>query len=167
MYQRAGCSSCHSSGKWSASSKDFMSPPPAVDIETEAVSTGANQSPFMFRYLKDIHSYNLNVAGSGNAIEGYSPIGGVETDSAGLKALGYDFNGDGKGSGFSISSILGTYNLQPYYHNGACETLRCIVSDTNHRNAGLSGQMDPIVDEHAKAVLIKFLESVDANTDPF
>lgn len=167
LYQRAGCDSCHASGKWSTSSKDFTSPPPASDLETEAASTGANQSPFMFKYLKDVHSYNLNVAGSGNAIEGYNAIGGVETDSAGLKALGYDFNGDGKGSGFSISSILGTYNLQPYYHNGACETLGCVVSDSNHRNAGLGGKRDPIVDEHAKAVLIKFLESVDANTNPF
>lgn len=167
MYQRAGCSNCHSSGKWSASTKNFMSPPPASDIETEAASTGANQSQFMFQYLKNINSYSLNAVGSGNAIDGYPAIGGIEIDSAGLKALGYDFNGDGKGSGYSISSILGTYNLQPYYHNGACETLGCVVSDTNHRDAGLSGQMDPIVDEHAKMVLIKFLESVDANTDPF
>ena len=167
LFQRARCSSCHSSGKWSASSKDFISPPADSDIETEAASTGANQSQFLYRYLKSINSYNLNVTGSGNAIEGYPAIGGVETDSGGLKALGFDFNGDGKGSGYSVSSILGTYNLQPYYHNGACETLRCVVSDVNHRSAGLSAQTDSLFDPKAQAVLVKFIESIDASTDPF
>ena len=167
MFQQSGCSSCHSTGKWSASSKDFMSPPQPSDIETEAAWTGANPSQFLFGYLKNISSYNLNVPGSGNAIEGYPAIGGIETDTNGLKALGYDFNGDGKGSGYSIASILGTYNLQPYYHNGACETLQCVVSDTNHRSAGLSGQTDPLFDEHARMVLVKFLESIDVHTDPF
>lgn len=167
MFDRAGCSSCHSSGKWSASSKNFISPPPANEIETEAASTGANQSQFLFTYLKNINSYGLNVAGSGNTIGGYPAIGGIETDSAGLKALGYDFNGDGKGTGYAISSILGTYSLQPYYHNGACETLKCVVMDSNHRAAGLSGRMDPVFDEHARMVLVKFLESIDTKTDPF
>ncbi|WP_164931743.1 beta-propeller fold lactonase family protein [Dyella sp. M7H15-1] len=167
LFQRAGCSSCHATGKWSLSSKNFLSPPPASDLETEAAATGADTSQFMYRYLKDIHSYGLNVPGSGNAIADFPAIGGVETDSAGLKALGYDFNGDGKGSGFSISSILGTYSLPPYYHNGACETLRCVVSDVNHRSAGLSTLQDPLFDPKAQRVLMKFLESIDANTEPF
>jgi YVTN family beta-propeller protein len=167
LFAQAGCSSCHSGGKWSASTKNFMSPPPDSDLETEAPSTGANQSQFLYQYLKNIQSYNLNVAGSGNAIPGYPAIGGIETDSAGLKALGYDFNGDGKGSGYSIPSVLGTYSLQPYYHNGACETLHCVVSDVNHRNAGLSTLQDPLFDPKAQQLLVKFLESIDPGTDPF
>jgi hypothetical protein len=144
-----------------------MSPPPDSDLETEAASTGANQSQFLYQYLKNIQSYGLNVAGSGNAVAGFPAIGGVETDSAGLKALGYDFNGDGKGSGYSIPSLLGTYSLQPYYHNGACETLRCVVSDVNHRSAGLSTLQDPLFDPKARQLLVKFIESIDTNTDPF
>lgn len=167
LFAQAGCSGCHSGGKWSASSKNFMSPPPDSDLETEAASTGANQSQFLYQYLKNIQSYGLNVAGSGNAVAGFPAIGGVETDSAGLKALGYDFNGDGKGSGYSIPSLLGTYSLQPYYHNGACETLRCVVSDVNHRSAGLSTLQDPLFDPKARQLLVKFIESIDTNTDPF
>lgn len=167
LFQKAGCSGCHSGGKWSASSRDSSSPPAPGDIETESASTGANRSQFLYKYLKDIGSYGINVAGSGNSIEGFPAIGGIETDSNGLKALGYDFNGDGKGSGYSISSVLGTYSLQPYYHNGACETLRCVVSDNNHRNAGLSTKIDSLFDEKTRMVLVKFLESIDANTNPF
>jgi YVTN family beta-propeller protein len=167
IFKESGCSSCHSTGKWSASSKSFASPPAAGEIETELASTGANQFQFLYKYLKNVGSYNLNVAGSKNLVNGFPAIGGLERDTAGLKALGYDHDGDGKGSGYTISSILGTYSLQPYYHNGACETLRCVVSDSNHRNAGVSSAVTQYFDKRKETLLIEFLESIDAGTDPF
>jgi hypothetical protein len=140
---------------------------PLDDIEVENVSAGASQVQFLYKYLKNIGSYNLNVAGAGNQLAGYRAIGGAEFDTNGLKALGYDYNGDGKGTGYSILSILGIYNLQPYYHNGACETLLCVVSDPNHVNAGLGAKANPLAEEKARRLLVKFLESIDLATTPF
>jgi cytochrome c peroxidase len=82
--------------------------------------------------------------------------------------LGFDFNGDGKGNGFNVPSLLGLKLLPPYYHNGACETLDCVVADVNHRNAGLQpGQEDPLTSPEAQKQLVRFLEVIDAKTVPF
>ena len=50
-------------------------------------------------------------------------------------ALGIDFNEDGAGEGFNVSSLLGIHDVPPYGHNGACETLACVVGDVKHRTA--------------------------------
>src|SRR5262249_49471071 len=80
-------------------------------------------------------------------------------------ALGFDYNTDGKGNGFNVPSLLGIHNLQPYYHNGACETLACVVSDVNHRTA--SGLPDVLEDPASPALVVKFVESIDADTRRF
>ncbi len=167
LFKENGCASCHNGGKWSASSKNFASPPDPAGIAKEAPSSGANQFQYLYRYLKDIGSYDLNVAGSANVIKGFNAIGGAEFDTAGLKALGYDHDGDGKGSGYNIPSLLGIRGLPPYYHNGACETLRCVVSDVNHRAAGSNGRAMGALDRRDMTALVKFLESIDARTIPF
>lgn len=167
IFKENGCNLCHNGGKWTSSSKSFVSPPGPDEVAREASSTGANQFQFLYKYLKDIGSYNLNVAGSGNQISGFDSIGGVEKDSAGLRALGYDYDADGKGSGYNVSSILGTNSLAPYYHNGACETLRCVISDRNHRSAGQRPKGKGALDSREMASLIAFLKSIDANTVPF
>src|SRR5262249_18556164 len=140
------------------------SPPPALtDIFCEQ-NTGAGSPPgclkaavtgnpvpnqFLARFLKNINSFNLNVAGSGNAIPGEPSIGAVEKATRAIvngvlqaaqpDGLGKDFNRDFKGNGFSPPSLLGIFALPPYYHNGACETLACVLADVNHRNAGTNG----------------------------
>ncbi|UTY59274.1 beta-propeller fold lactonase family protein [Massilia sp. erpn] len=167
IFKEYGCNSCHNGGKWSTSSRNFALPPEPDDIAKEAASSGANQFQFLYKYLRDIGSYNLNVAGSDNMISGFDAIGGAELDTAGLKALGYDHDGDGKGSGYNIPSILGTYSVPPYYHNGACETLRCVVSDRNHRDAGSHSGSKAALDKKEIASLVKFLQSIDASTAPF
>ena len=50
-------------------------------------------------------------------------------------ALGRDYNGDGKGVGYNVPSLLGINAVPPYYHNGACETLACVVGNAKHRTA--------------------------------
>ena len=52
-----------------------------------------------------------------------------------LDALGIDYNGDGKGNGYNLPSLLGIVRSPPYYHNGACEKLACVVGDPKHRTA--------------------------------
>lgn len=167
LFFQAGCQKCHGGTKWSVSHKDFVAPPLAADISTEQTITTANAGQYLNRFLSDIGSYNLNVPGQGNTIALQPEIGGVEKDTAGKDALGKDFNGDGKGNGFNIPSLLGIWAVQPYYHNGACETLQCVLADVNHRKKGHSGP-DILADTGKQLKVVAFLKSLDAETDfPF
>ncbi len=165
FFFQAGCQKCHGGTKWTVSSKDFASPPAPSEISTEAGATNnAFGGQFLDRFLSDIGSFNLGVAGQSNDIGGN--VGAVELAANGQVGLGKDHNGDGKGDGFNVPSLLAISYLPPYYHNGACETLSCVLSDTTHRQSGLrSGQSDPIASEANQAKVIAFLESLDAETD--
>lgn len=163
LFFRAGCHECHGGTKWTNSSKDFDSPPAADRIATEAGAAGVVGAQFMPEFLRDIKSFALGTAENpiGNN------VGAEEKNDGGLTALGKDHNEDGKGEGFNTPSLLGIYMLQPYYHNGACETLACVVSNVDHRTAGLKeGQSDPLESATAQAQLVSWLETLDADT-PF
>ncbi|MFN8445211.1 MAG: beta-propeller fold lactonase family protein [Caldilineaceae bacterium] len=165
LFFQAGCQKCHGSSKWSSSFKDFVSPPAAADIATEVGITTAVQAQFLPRFLNDILSFGLGTPANpiGNN------IGGTEVNEVGLLALGKDHNNDGKGNGFNPPSLLGIWHVQPYYHNGACESLACVLSDANHRAKGLnSGQSDPLSSAANQAKVVAFLQSLDADTkSPF
>ena len=55
---------------------------------------------------------------------------------------GQDYNGDGRGIGYNVPSLLGIEALPPFYHNGACETLACVVGqpEAPHRERQAAGQ---------------------------
>lgn len=140
-----------------------------------AVTGNPVPNQFLARFLRNIKSFGLNVVGSGNAIPGQPLIGGVENASRAIvggvlqaappDGLGKDFNQDGKGDGFSPPSLLGIFALPPYYHNGACETLACVLADRNHRTAG--NPTDVLADAHKQLQVVRFLESLDDKTKPF
>ena len=80
-------------------------------------------------------------------------------------ALGIDYNGDGKGNGFNVPSLLGIYAVPPYYHNGACETLACVVGNVKHRTA--NGTRPDVLGNPADVTrVVRFLETIGANTRP-
>jgi len=173
---QAGCAQCHAGPKWTSSRKDFVSPPAAAEINTETVPTPtlAGTSPigaqYLNRFLSDIKSFNLNVAGQGNLITGTfeatNGIGGAEKTQDKKDALGIDYNADGKGAGFNIPSLLGIWNLPPYYHNGACETLACVLSNPTHRTAGLKqGQSDVLSNPTKQAQVVAWLKTLDSETE--
>ena len=190
LFAKADCASCHGGNQWTSSIKDFASPPAPTDIFCET-STGAGTPPgcqkaavtgnpvnaqYLDRFLRDINSFGLNVAGSGNSIPGQPAIGAVEKatrvvvngvlQAAPQDALGKDYNNDGHGNGFSPPSLLGIYALPPYYHNGACETLACVLADVNHRT--VDGTLpDVLANPNDQAKVVKFLEEIDNNTNPF
>src|SRR5204862_5721549 len=96
--------------------------------------------PYINSVLRDIGSFNLGVKGKGNPL-GHN-IGAEELAGAELSgpvaqtrkdALGRDYNGDGKGNGYNVPSLLGINAVPPYYHNGACESLACVLHDVRHR----------------------------------
>ncbi|CAG0932336.1 hypothetical protein TFLX_02545 [Thermoflexales bacterium] len=164
LFFQAGCQSCHGGTKWTVSSKDFTSPPAAGDIfvENPPVTTTVN-AQYLNRFLSDIGSFNLGVAGGGNPIDGN--VGAIEKAANGQDGLGKDYNGDGKGVGFNIPSLLGIWQVPPYYHNGACETLACVLSNAVHRTKGLRpGQPDPLTSAANQARVVAFLKSLDADT---
>ena len=126
---------------------------------------------YLNRFLRDIGSWNLGVAGQGNPIG--NNIGSDEHAAAAINAqgvsqppqdaLGLDLNGDGKGNGFNVPSLLGLWNLPPYYHNGACETLGCVLSDVKHRTA--NGTLpDRLTTAQQQALVATFIESIDSTT---
>lgn len=164
LFFRANCIGCHGGSKWTNSSKDFTSPPDATEIFTEV---GAPNNPvnaqYLDRFLFDIKSFNLGVAGQGNEIG--NNVGAVEVATTGQVGLGKDHNGDGKGDGFNTPALLAIWQVPPYYHNGACETLACVLSNQQHRTAGLrQGQSDPLASAANQAKVIAFLQSIDAAT---
>ncbi|MBC8160702.1 MAG: beta-propeller fold lactonase family protein [Roseiflexaceae bacterium] len=173
VFLQAGCQTCHGGGKWSNSVKDFASPPPPELVEVEADPNGPNEAPnpngfeSVTTVLENNLSFNLGVPGANNPVPGQPEIGAVEKDTANKDALGKDHDGDGKGEGYNPPSLLGIYSVPPYYHNGACETLLCVLENVNHRRSGLrAGQADPLDAAAARAKLVSFLESIDADTAP-
>ncbi|HZN10876.1 MAG TPA: hypothetical protein VFC61_04310, partial [Blastocatellia bacterium] len=128
---------------------------------------------FLDEFLEDVGSFNLGVAGQGNPIG--NNIGAPELASqvvvAGRSlppqdALGKDYNDDGKGVGFATQSLLGIHAVQPYMHNGACETIACVVSDREHRT-GNGRFPDRLANPAQQALVTRFVESIDRATAPF
>ncbi len=182
------CANCHGGPLWTRSIRDAAPPPPAVDISCEtnvagspagsacftpALSGNPIGTQYLAHYLSNVGSYNLGVAGKGNDIG--ANIGAPEKAARELvngvaqppkDALGFDFNGDGKGTGYTIPSLLGISMSQPYMHNGACESIACVVGDRDHRTG--NGQFPDLLDTAAKRRNVTlFVESIDAKTAPF
>lgn len=183
------CTACHRGDQWTISKKDFDSPPATSEIATEVASPNPppNGSPappagvtpvgaqYLFRFIRDVGSFNLGVLDAGNPIG--NNIGGVELansvlNAAGvaqpqLLALGKDHNLDKRGKGYNVPMKLGIHNSPPYLHNGACETLLCVVSDRNHRTA--NGKLPDVIGNNQSLLeaLAVFVESIDDRTEPF
>jgi hypothetical protein len=81
-------------------------------------------------------------------------------------ALGIDYNSDGRGIGFNVPSLLGLHALPPFLHNGAAESLAQLVADVKHRTDN-GASADLLVNPADQALVVKFLESIDAKTVPF
>jgi YVTN family beta-propeller protein len=177
LFQQAGCQTCHGGSHWTINQKDFVSPPDPADIFTETDPNGPDARPnpvgnqFLNRFLFDVGSFNAGVEGEGNPIG--NDIGAPELANAAPNAagelvlpdgLGFDHNGDGAGNGFNIPSLLGIHAVQPYLHNGACETLVCVLESEEHRTAG--NGTDVLNTPKKRNKVAKFLETIDADTPP-
>ena len=179
LFERAGCVTCHGGPQWTTSIKDFDSPPSAV-VEGFSITERTGEfegnpvgTQYLNRFLRDIGSFNIGVEGQGNPLG--ANIGAIDLTAAPLAGevaqprhggLGRDYNGDGRGNGFNVPSLLGVYASPPYLHNGACETLACVVSDVRHRTA--NGAMPDILrDREQQMLLVRFLESITPRTEPF
>jgi YVTN family beta-propeller protein len=174
LFSQAGCTACHVGSKFTLSRKDFTSPP-LTGFVTETVPGPPSGNPigaqYLPRFLRDIGSFNLGVGGGPNPLG--RNIGAEEKASASLNAagvagarpdaLGIDYNNDGQGVGYNVPSLLGIDALPPYYHNGACESLSCVVGNVKHRTQnGRRADGLPTVKQRARVV--RYLQSIDAST---
>jgi hypothetical protein len=169
LFEAQGCNDCHSGTLFSNSVKDYVAPPAVGEIANERTGVFSGNpvgAAYVARFLRDIGSFNLGVPGQGNDFG--NNIGADEKASslvvAGVTqpqqdALGRDYNNDGKGNGFTVPSLLGIDSSPPYYHNGACETLACVVGDVNHRTA-LGAQPDRLSDADDRAKVVEYLRSL-------
>jgi hypothetical protein len=155
-----------------------VSPPAAAEIGNErmplAPGTNPVGAPYVAKFIINIGSFNLGVPGQGNDLA--NNIGATELTTPGFNpatqqttppfdALGRDYNGDGTGNGFTIPSVLGIDSAPPYYHNGACETLDCVLSNVKHRTStpagGPNSQPDALGSARDRARVVAFLRSLD------
>ncbi len=169
LFEAQGCASCHGAPLFTSSIKDFVSPPAAAEIFTERSGTFTDNpvaNQYLNRFLTDINSFNLGVPGAGNDIG--NNIGATEKASSAIAAgvtqpaqdgLGKDYNADGRGIGFSPQSLIGIGASPPYYHNGACETLACVLSDIQHRT-GKGARPDILTNSADRAKVETFLNSI-------
>jgi DNA-binding beta-propeller fold protein YncE/cytochrome c peroxidase len=171
LFFQAGCQQCHGGTKWTVSNKDFTSPPAAGDIFTETTPPPTVGDPigtqYLDRFLFEVGTFNLGVTTpiNGQLIGAFEKASTANvTGNAGKDALGIDYNGDGRGPGFNIPSLLGIWSVQPYYHNGSCETLTCVLSNVTHRSAGRNG-LDILNTQGERDDVIAFLQSLDADTE--
>jgi YVTN family beta-propeller protein len=178
LFTQAGCAACHGGTLFSNSVKDYVSPPAAAEIGNErmplAPGTNPVGAPYVAKFIINIGSFNLGVPGQGNDLA--NNIGATELTTPGFNpatqqttppfdALGRDYNGDGTGNGFTIPSVLGIDSAPPYYHNGACETLDCVLSNVKHRTStpagGPNSQPDALGSARDRARVVAFLRSLD------
>jgi YVTN family beta-propeller protein len=143
LFTAANCQLCHGGPKWSTSQVDFArtSPPSEPNsLEEKPVA----QVPFLARFLRIVGTFDAS-----------NPI---EKNLANLTALG--------SKGFNPPSLLSIYAFPPYFHNGACPTLDCVIDDAYkaHRDAG--GKTGVLDNPEDRAALIEFLNSIDATSEP-
>ena len=178
LFEQAGCQSCHGGSHWTTSRKNFRSPPGAaqgLSVETDPNGADARPNPvgnqYLDNFLFDVGSFNAGVEGEDNPIG--NDVGAPELANAAPvngelnlpDALGTDHDGNGTGDGFNIPSLLGIHALPPYLHNGACETLVCVLESEAHRTAG--NQTDVLDSQRKRNKVARFLESIDLETEPF
>jgi YVTN family beta-propeller protein len=141
LFTQAKCQVCHGGAKWATSQVDYA----RVSPFPETVTPGADPEPpvgQLLRFLRQVGTFD--------------PANPLEKTANNQQALGQ--------AGYNAPSLLSIYAFGPYLHNGACLTLDCVLENQTHRDAGgVTGVLD---DPNARALVVKFLVSIDATTEP-
>ncbi len=141
LFAQANCQACHGGSKWATNQVDFPRSSPFQETVTPGV---APEPPLgqLARFLSQINTFD--------------PANLLEKTANNQQALG--------NLGFNPPSLLSIYAFAPYLHNGACQTLDCVLENQSHRDAG--GATGVLDDPATRAALIQFLISIDATTTP-
>jgi hypothetical protein len=57
------------------------------------------------------------------------------------------------------------FAFPPYFHGGAANSLDQVLTNVTHRSAGTGG-VDTLTNPADRAIVVKFLQSIDAATTP-
>lgn len=140
LFIEANCQLCHGGPKWSTSQVDFA----RVSPFPETLTPGVDPEPpagQLARFLRQV-----------GTLDPTNPIERTANNQQALGALGYN-----------PPSLLSIYAFPPYLHNGSCLTLECVLENEAHRNAG---GVDVLGSPEARAAVVQFLISIDAETEP-
>jgi YVTN family beta-propeller protein len=141
LFTQANCQACHGGPKWSTPQVDYA----RVSPFPETVTVGAPPEPPVGQL-----SRFLQIVGT------FDPANPLEKNANNAQALGQ--------LGYNPPSLLSIFAFPPYFHNGSCLTLACVLENQTHREAaGVTGILD---DPAARAALVQFLLSIDAKTEP-
>lgn len=141
LFTQANCQACHGGAKWSTPQVDYA----RVSPFPETITLGAAPEPPVGQLARF-----LQIVGTFDAA---NPI---EKNANNFTALGQ--------LGFNPPSLLSISAFPPYFHNGSCPTLDCVMENQVHREAGgVTGLLD---DPANRAALIQFLISIDSTTEP-
>ncbi|MBI3152393.1 MAG: beta-propeller fold lactonase family protein [Chloroflexi bacterium] len=141
LFTQANCQACHGGAKWSTPQVDYarVSPFPETITLGTAPEPPAGQ---LSRFLQLVGTFD--------------PANSIEKNANNAQALGQ--------LGFNPPSLLSISAFPPYFHNGSCLTLECVLENQTHREAGgVTGVLD---DPASRAALVQFLISIDATTEP-
>ena len=141
IFERQGCQNCHGGKNWTISKLDYTPPPPATDVVDAQ----------LVRFLCRVGTFDPGLfAAPGNEIRA--------NNVANVQARGL--------LGFNVPSLISVFASAPYLHSGAAGTLDDVLMNVDHRSAGQTG-VDFLGIPVARQLLVRFLTSIDRDTEPF
>lgn len=142
LFESAGCQNCHGGADWTSSIIDFTPPPAATEIvDAQLVRSLCRVGTF---------DPSLFTDGKGNEIRA--------NNVANVQARGE--------LGINVPSLISVFASAPYLHSGAAPTLDAVLENVTHRSAG-SGGVDTLTNPDDRRALVRFLQSIDRDTEPF
>ena len=141
IFERQGCQNCHGGKNWTISKLDYTPPPLATDVVDAQ----------LVRFLCRVGTFDPGLfTAPGNEIRA--------NNVANVQARGV--------LGFNVPSLISVFASAPYLHSGAAGTLDDVLMNVDHRTAGQTG-VDFLGIPFARQLLVRFLTSIDRDTEPF
>jgi len=138
LFAANNCASCHGGAGWASGRLNLLPAAPTIALDAGV--------PVLKDVLRDVGTFDATAA---NQVK--------QNGTAAAGALG-----------FNPPSLLGAFALAPYLANGSAQTLEDVMKLKKHRTAGLPPNApDPFDDPAKLADMVRFLESIDATTQPF
>jgi YVTN family beta-propeller protein len=147
LFQTAGCQNCHGGVNWTTSVLDFTPPAAANDVVDAQ----------LVRFLCRVGTFDANLFadGKGNEIRANALVAGAGANVQARGALG-----------FNVPSLISVFASAPYLHGGTAPTLGDVLDNVTHRSSG-SGGVDMLTDVNDRRAVVRFLQSIDRDTEPF
>jgi YVTN family beta-propeller protein len=140
LFTQSNCQLCHGGPKWSTGQVDFARVSPFPETLTPGVAPEPTNAQ-LARFLKPVGTFDPN-----------NPLEKTAANQAALGKLGYN-----------PPSLLSTFAFPPYFHNGSCPDLLCVLQNDTHFQAGGKALLS---DPSQRQALFAFLLSIDGKTEP-